>query len=36
LKPQTGWKPCPKPIRADVANIITRVTTDMAAIAASP
>ena len=36
LKPQTGWKPWPKPIKAELMNIIYLVTMDMAAMAASP
>ena len=36
LKPQTGWKPWPKPIMAEPANWETRVTMLMAAMAASP
>ena len=36
LKPHTGWKPWPKPIIAEPANCATRVTTLIAAMAASP
>ena len=36
MNPHTGWKPCPQPISTEFANIVTRATTDMPAIAASP
>ena len=36
LKPHTGWKPWPKPMRAELMNIMYLVTMDMAAMAASP
>ena len=36
LKPHTGWKPWPRPIRAELMDIIYLVTMDIAAMAASP
>ena len=36
LKPHTGWKPWPKPISAELINIINLETIDIAAIAESP
>ena len=36
LKPHTGWKPWPKPMRLEFTNIINLDTMDMAAMAASP
>ena len=36
LKPHTGWKPCPKPIMVEAPKWVTRCTTPMAAMTASP